>query len=81
MRIRNANLYLTEQSVTERRSEGPLGIAGTGAPRDDWCRDAELVPQCAAVEFGCRSAEWSAYQQWGMHRMFRGYYPERRFCK
>src|SRR5580693_851499 len=41
------NLYLTEQSVTERRSEGPLGIAEPvrrvmiGATRN-WCRNVLL---------------------------------------
>jgi glucosylceramidase len=41
------NLYLTEQSVTERRSEGPLGIAEPvrrvmiGAMRN-WCRNVLL---------------------------------------
>ncbi|MGB9436270.1 MAG: hypothetical protein WBQ89_28730, partial [Candidatus Acidiferrum sp.] len=43
----NKNLYLTEQSVTERRSEGPLGIAEPvrgvmiGAMRN-WCRNVLL---------------------------------------
>ena len=43
----NKNLYLTEQSVTERRSEGPLGIAEPvrrvmiGATRN-WCRNVLL---------------------------------------
>src|SRR5580700_5741143 len=43
----NKNLYLTEQSLTERRSEGPLGIAEPvrrvmiGATRN-WCRNVVL---------------------------------------
>jgi glucosylceramidase len=43
----NKNLYLTEQSVTERRSDGPLGIAEPvrrvmiGATRN-WCRNVLL---------------------------------------
>jgi glucosylceramidase len=43
----NKNLYLTEQSVTERRPEGPLGIAEPvrrvmiGATRN-WCRNVLL---------------------------------------
>jgi hypothetical protein len=70
---------MTEQSVTGRRGEGPLGIAEPvsrvmiGAVRN-WSRSVLLWNLAADPQNG------AAHKQRRVHRMFRGDHAGWRFC-